>query len=649
MRSKATSVILTALIFATVTLTASAQIPLNMSYQARLADSTANPVPDSSYDMEFRFYADSTGGVPVWTESFFDVFTNNGFFDVFLEMDLANLGGPLFMEVMVEGELLYPRRRMTSVPFSAISQRVRGDIITDEGYMVLTNADGDSSFNILSDAGADIISVKMAHPPEQPAFELSSDGINNQISMKMAHPPEGPGVNILADGMANSVNFRLVHSPEMPSIEMSADATQSSFKMIDPSDEKVGFDVFTGALGNSIKLMDPGDESVAAIAMFVDPAQSSFKMIDPGDEVVGFDVFVGGEGNSIKLMDPSDEMVPLLEINGGIGGDINFRMFNPQPEPPAVLMEMNSSPLTGAGFKMFNPQPEPPEPLLEMNTDQYGATFAMTSPQAAGPGEEITDPLLEITVDSSGGTISLYDEIGKYMGLEPMPFTPGGGFYLNDPSTEITNVWIGSDGRLTARMGNFGHDIVNNGNYNLAVGRNHNITGSWGFAGGSHTQVDHDYCFVWSEYPLGPSVTPLQTSADNQFLVRASGGIAFYTNAAMTYGVSLGPGDYAWNSIVPALTARNSHNVDGADILDKIEQLPLKRFSADGKTDHIGPSPGDFNRLFDLGTAENQISMQDQSGIALAGIKELIKENKQLKSVISELKGEIEYLKTRVE
>jgi len=30
-----------------------------------------------------------------------------------------------------------------------------------------------------------------------------------------------------------------------------------------------------------------------------------------------------------------------------------------------------------------------------MNTDQYGATFAMAGPQAAGPGDQITDPMIE--------------------------------------------------------------------------------------------------------------------------------------------------------------------------------------------------------------------------------------------------------------
>ncbi|UCC80271.1 MAG: hypothetical protein JSW64_02615 [Candidatus Zixiibacteriota bacterium] len=711
MRSKATTVILTALIFATVTLTASAQIPLNMSYQARLADNAGNPVPDSSYDMEFRFYSDSTGGVPVWTESFFDVFTDNGFFDVFLEMDLDNLDGPLFLEIMVGDEIMSPRAPLASVPFSAISQRVQGDIITNEGYMVLTNADGDSSFSILSDAGTDIISVKMAHPPEQPAFELISNGVDDQISMKMAHPPEGPGINVMADGIANSINFRLIHPPEMPSIEMSADAAQSSFKMMDPTDEKVGFDVFVGGEGNSMKLMDPSDEivplvelsalntessmklmdptdekvgfdvfigaagnslklidpdndSVSAIEMSADAAKSSFKMMDPGDEKVGFDVFVGGEGNSMKLMDPTDEIVPLVEMNGGIGGEANFRMFNPQPEPP--------------------------EPLLEMNTDQYGATFAMTAPQAAGPGDQITDPLFEVTADSTGGAINLYDNIGRYMGLEPMPFTPGGIFrmysplsdavkfevytsadgggvglyddigkymgfepspfvpggfvYLIDPSSGDTTISLDTHGYIQVDKGITLGPNTNNGERNLVAGTGNTVNGWYNVVSGYGSQCDYNNNFIWSDYPVGPSVIPVQSSGNNQFLVRATGAVKFYTNANLTSGVQLTPGATSWSSITTLDGVRNLRPVDGGEILNKIEQLPINRYSyksEDESVEHVGPMAYDFHNQFGIGVDDEHISAQDQSGIALAGMKEMI-------NIINELKDKNAELERRI-
>ncbi|UCE65214.1 MAG: hypothetical protein JSU85_10075 [Candidatus Zixiibacteriota bacterium] len=746
MRSKATTVILTALIFATVTLTASAQIPLNMSYQARLANSTGNPVPDSSYDMEFRFYSDSTGGVPVWTESFFDVFTDNGFFDVFLEMDLDNLDGPLFMEIMVGDEIMSPRAPMATAPFSAIAQRMQGDIITNEGYMVLTNADGDSSFSILSDAVADLISVKMAHPPE------------------------GPGINILADGIANSINFRLVHPPEMPSIEMSADAAQSSFKMMDPTDEKVGFDVFIGGEGNSLKLMDPSDDEVPVGVLQSDGFETSLKLIDPSDDEVGFDVFIGAAGNSMKLIDPSDDENSLIEMNGGIGGDASIIMNNlsglevgpllemttdptassrikihaaqptfsgrveiqaqftdganmtmfreglvPHNEIKAMdlrvgsdiggelnifnyasdveqeLLAISGSPSSGASIKMFNPQPEPPaEPLLEMNTDQYGASIAMAAPQSGGSGDQITDPLFEVTADSTGGAINLHDDIGRYLGLEPMPFTPGGIFrmyspvsdavkfevytsadgggvglyddigkymgfepspfipggfvYLIDPSSGDTTISLDTHGYIQVDKGITLGPNANNGELNLVAGTGNTVNGWYNIVSGYGSQCDYNNNFIWADYPVGPAVIPVQSSGNNQFLVRATGAVKFYTNANLTSGVQLTPGASSWSSITTLDGVRNLKPVDSKEILNKIERLPINRYSyksEDESVEHIGPMAADFHNQFGLGTDNEHISAQDQSGIALAGIKEMI-------NIINELKDKNAELERRI-
>lgn len=414
----------------------------------------------------------------------------------------------------------------------------------------------------------------------------------------------------------------------------------------------------------------------------------SLRMIDPYDDKVGFDVFIGGEGNSIKMMDPTDEK-SLIEMSGGIGGEASFYMFNPQPEPPAVLMEMSSSPSLGGSFRMFNPQPEPPaDPLLEMNTTEFGANFAMGAPGAGGLRNEITDPKFEVNVDSDGGSMDIYDEIGKYMGvepvpfmpggrfqmidpiadavkfevettedgasisiydeigkvmgLEPMPFTPGGFLYFIDPAADDTNMFLGSDGYLRAKNGNFGDSNINSGVDAFVIGRNNSVSGNFSFAGGQDALANHSGCFVFGDGAASPSYG-ISSNASNQFLVRSTGGIAFFSNSELTYGVSLGPGDYSWNSILPPLTAHNSRDVNGSDILNKIEQLPIRQFTIEGENKqikHISPVPEDFNRLFGVGEDDNHISMLDPSGVALAGVQALLDKIEKLEARIAELEAE---------
>ncbi|MGB2979975.1 MAG: hypothetical protein WBC77_01875, partial [Candidatus Zixiibacteriota bacterium] len=58
---------------------------------------------------------------------------------------------------------------------------------------------------------------------------------------------------------------------------------------------------------------------------------------------------------------------------------------------------------------------------------------------------------------------------------------------------------------------------------------------------------------------------------------------------------------------------------------------------------HIGPVSEDFVRAFDVGTVnqgvrdDKYLSPGDVAGVALAGVKELIQENQELKQIISDL------------
>jgi len=695
MRCKATAVILTALIFASVTLTASAQIPLNMSYQARLADSTGNPVPDGPYDLEFNFYSDSTGGVPIWTEQFFGVNTNNGFFDVFLEMELDNLNAPLFMEVMVGGDILSPRSRMASVPYSAISHRVQGDIITSEGYMVLTNADGDSCVEMLADGLQSSIktmdpvdkregfvaqtntsgsSIRLIIPDEDTASAIAMSAGPLQSSIRVIDPVDKrEGFVALTETSGNLIKLLNPGDVTASAIELAAGPLQSSIKVIDPVDKREGFVALTEISGNSIKLLNPDDDTASAILLSAGPLQSSIRMIDPVDKREGFVLSTETSGNSMKLIDPGDDEITLIEMNGSIDGNGTIKMFNPQPEPPAVV--------------------------LEMNANQFGSSFAMAGPQAAGPGDQITDPMIEVIADSSGGAINIYDEIGKYLGFDPSPFTPGGLLRMYDPVAEDikfevsttedgagidiydeigkymgfdptpftpggyfymiestgfsvdTNLALGSDGYIRAENGVTIGPNTNTGIHTLVMGANTSASGDNSFAGGRHAQADHDNCFAWSDFPLGPSIVPLQTSADNQFLVRSSGGIRFFTNANLTSGVELTPGATSWSAITTLDGVRNLRPVDGKSILNKIEQLPISRYSyrsENESAEHIGPLANDLHKQFGVGPDDKHISAQDQSGIALAGIKELISIINDLKTKNAELERRIvELEKTR--
>lgn len=92
--------------------------------------------------------------------------------------------------------------------------------------------------------------------------------------------------------------------------------------------------------------------------------------------------------------------------------------------------------------------------------------------------------------------------------------------------------------------------------------------------------------------------------------------------------------------------------VSGSEILQRIEKLPI--FQWNYKTDdpsvkHIGPVAQDFHAIFGVGNDNKSISLIDPAGISLAGIQELIRQNREMKEELEQLKQLVNALKARLE
>jgi hypothetical protein len=151
--------------------------------------------------------------------------------------------------------------------------------------------------------------------------------------------------------------------------------------------------------------------------------------------------------------------------------------------------------------------------------------------------------------------------------------------------------------------------------------------GDYSFAAGRRAKAYWDGCFRWAD----------DTNADfyggagdtmNSFSARATGGVFFYTNTALSAGAYLWPGASAWSAVSDSTKKRNIRLVDTKSVLDKVAALPIKQWSykaQDPSVEHIGPMAQDFWNLFHLGEDSLGISTIDPDGIALAAIQELAK------------------------
>lgn len=184
------------------------------------------------------------------------------------------------------------------------------------------------------------------------------------------------------------------------------------------------------------------------------------------------------------------------------------------------------------------------------------------------------------------------------------------------------------------------------GDYSMIPGgRGNKASGAYSFAAGRRAKALGSGSFVW-----GDATDADITAGSNEFVVRASGGYTLYSNSTFSSGVSLSAGSGTWSSISDSTLKRNINVVDGKEILDKVAQLPIKRWSyksQDPSIEHIGPMAQDFYALFHLGENNKTISTIDPAGVALAAIQELNKkviELEQLRARVEKLESLLETL-----
>jgi hypothetical protein len=121
--------------------------------------------------------------------------------------------------------------------------------------------------------------------------------------------------------------------------------------------------------------------------------------------------------------------------------------------------------------------------------------------------------------------------------------------------------------------------------------------------------------------------------------------------ASPTHPIDVDGGAYCdganWVNASDKNLKENFQPVDGRDLLQKIDRLPITRWNYKNESSdvvHIGPTAQDFRSVFGVGSDGKSISTIDPAGIALAAIQQLHKENIALKNQVAELQRRVETL-----
>lgn len=174
------------------------------------------------------------------------------------------------------------------------------------------------------------------------------------------------------------------------------------------------------------------------------------------------------------------------------------------------------------------------------------------------------------------------------------------------------------------------------GAYSVAMGYQCRASDSSSWALGHQARSTHKGAFVWNDQSGGV----LYSTAENQFLARASGGFNFYTHSDNLTGVELASGAGAWSTVSDSTQKEHFETLDYQEVLRKLQSIEVSEWNYIAQADsirHVGPMAQDFYAAYGLGHNETSITTTDIDGVNLAAIKALAEQSKVLEAKANEL------------
>lgn len=196
------------------------------------------------------------------------------------------------------------------------------------------------------------------------------------------------------------------------------------------------------------------------------------------------------------------------------------------------------------------------------------------------------------------------------------------------------------------------------GYHNQSSGKNSLSLGAYTDASGDNSTAmgwvssNNGYkgCFVYADYSNTSSSDITKNDTANQFMVRADGGVVFYTNAARSAGVYLIHGGGSWNMMSDKNKKEHFRNENAREVLNKLAGIEITSWNYKSQAPnirHIGPMAQDFYSAFHFGESDTTITTVDIGGISLIAIQALTQKTNELKvkaDEVAKLKEQIEQL-----
>lgn len=196
-----------------------------------------------------------------------------------------------------------------------------------------------------------------------------------------------------------------------------------------------------------------------------------------------------------------------------------------------------------------------------------------------------------------------------------------------------------------------GEESIASGVGSLALGTSVRAEGQAAIALGSLVgSGTYTGSFIWGD--RSPNLAT--NTADNQFMVRASGGVRLRTNASLSTGCDLPAGSGVFSCTSDRNLKDDFRPVDGEALLAQVARLPVEGWHYKDEhpgVRHLGPVAQDFRAAFGLGVDDKSIGLLDIAGVNMAAIQALEQRTRQLRArgaEVEALQAELAGLKQEV-
>lgn len=201
-----------------------------------------------------------------------------------------------------------------------------------------------------------------------------------------------------------------------------------------------------------------------------------------------------------------------------------------------------------------------------------------------------------------------------------------GGGEDNTASGFSSRIGGGKDNEARDNFSTVGGGEANtaSGEYGTVPGGDRNAAaGDYSFAAGQRAKANHDGAFVWADEVNDD----FSSTAANQFLIRAGGGVGINTNApTVALEVNGEVNATAFNTVSDRNAKTGIERVDGGAVLAQLMAVPIQRWTYKSDVEsvpHMGPMAQDFHAAFGVGSDSTRIASVDADGVALASIQGL--------------------------